>query len=84
MSHVKLYLQCIFDIGVLLFASLADVDRDIRIAVGSVGIVLSVLTCIKVYQQVKQNALDNKIKKIDLRMKEEEARRYFERKHRHS
>lgn len=72
MTNIKIYVQSFIDLCLLLVATLADLDMKIRIVTGLVGIVLSVMTCIKIGQQIRRNAIDNKIKLLELKQKQAE------------
>jgi hypothetical protein len=79
--NLKLYLSSLLDVAILMVASLADLEMEIRVAVALVGVVLSIMTGIKLVQQIRHNAMENRIKEIELRRKEEEDRLYFEQLH---
>lgn len=81
MSTVKLYASAVLDMMLILMATLADLDLEIRIAVGLAGLVLSVLTCIKFVHDIKLKRIDGKLKKLELDRKEEDFRRYMQAKH---
>lgn len=81
MNQVKLYLYSGFDLCVLIIATLADIDVEIRILLGMVGIIVAILTAVKIVQQIRKDRIENKIKTLDLKLKEEEVRRFFENKH---
>jgi hypothetical protein len=73
-----LYMQSACELALLLFASLADIELEIRVVVGLVGIALSVLTFVKLIGEIKRNSIDNKIKLEMLKREQEATRRYFE------
>lgn len=78
---LELYLSSIFSSAVLLFLSLADIDVLTRIITGAVGALAGILTIIRVIQRLRTGATEDKIRKLDMKMKEEEVRRYFETKY---
>lgn len=63
MNQVKLYLNALFDIILILIATLSEVDLIIRIVAGVIGIILGILTSIKFWQDIQ-------LKKVELRRKE--------------
>lgn len=78
MQNLKTYFHIVLDITILLFGSIAELDAEIRVGVLTLGGVLTLVTIFKVYQQVVELKLSNRDKKIDLKVKEEKARRFFE------
>ncbi len=78
MTETKIYVQSLLDICLLLFATLADIDMEIRITTGLVGIALALMTCVKLGLQIKGNAMDNKIKRIELKRKQAADEQDFE------
>jgi hypothetical protein len=80
-EKVILYMQSTFEFCLLLFASLADIELEIRIVVGLVGVALSVMTLVKLYSEVKRNNIDNKIRAEHLKREQESTRRFFEEKY---
>jgi hypothetical protein len=76
-----LYMQSAFELCLLLFASLADIEVEIRIVVGLVGIVLSVLTVVKLFGEIRRNNMEYKIRSEILKREQESTRRFFEDKY---
>jgi len=76
-----IYTQSAFDLCLLLFASLADIEIEIRIIVGLVGIGLSILTAIKIIGEIRRNQVDMRIKAELLKREQEATRRFFEDKY---
>lgn len=67
--------------AVLLAISIVDIDVWLRMTVAGLGAIVGVLTLINNIQRMRINAIDRKIKKLDMKMKEESIRRYFETKY---
>jgi hypothetical protein len=65
----------------LLAISLVDIDVWLRMVAAIIGAIVGVLTLINNIQRMRINALDRKLKKLDVKMKEENIRRYFETKY---
>lgn len=80
-EKVILYMQSAFEFCLLLFASLADIEVEIRIVVGLVGIALSMLTLVKLASEIKRNNIDNQIRSEHLKREQEATRRFFEDKY---
>lgn len=70
--RVNIYLESIFNMVVLLFATLADLDIFIRVVAGLLGCVLALFTIIKLFFQIKAARAESKIKEIEAKQKEEE------------
>lgn len=65
----------------LLFVSLTEIDLWIRISSGVIGASVGIVTLLSIIQRMQINAIDRKIKKLDMKMREEKTRRYFESKY---
>jgi hypothetical protein len=81
MKSQKLYVISFLETVILGFVSLADLDIYLRIAAGFVGIALSILTGLKIYQQIMKDRIQTDILHSERRIKEEEERRFFENKY---
>lgn len=81
MNTVKLYLSAVADLAIILIAALADFDMPLRILTGCAGMVLAVLTSIKFIHDIRLKRKDSKLKDIELKRKEEEFRRFMEKKY---
>ena len=80
-EKVILYMQSAIEFCLLLFASVADIEAEIRIVVGLVGIALSSLTLVKLVGEVRRTSIDNKIRSEILKREQESTRRMFEEKY---
>jgi hypothetical protein len=76
-----LYMQSACELALLLFAGIADIEADIRIVVGLIGIALAILTLIKLSGEIKRNKIDNQIRAEHLKREQEATRRFFEDKY---
>lgn len=70
MNNVKLYLTAVADIGLILLATLAEIDLEIRIIAGVIGILIGVLTAIKFIQDISIKREDLRLKKMERKEKE--------------
>jgi hypothetical protein len=70
MNTLKLYLSAGFDLALIIVATLAEIDLEIRIVAGAVGVVLGILTSIKFIQDIKIKREDLKIKSMERKQKE--------------
>lgn len=80
-EKVILYMQSAIELVLLFFASLADIEAEIRIVVGLVGIALSTLTVVKLVGEIRRTSIDNKIRSEMLKREQESTRRMFEEKY---
>ncbi len=80
-KDLKLYTTVIADIFMLGVASLSEIDMEMRILVGFIGVIVAILTCRKLIIQTRRLHLENKILKSDLRIQEERERLFFEQRH---
>lgn len=78
MTSLKLYISAFADIALILIATLADLDLEIRIVTGLAGFVLAILTSVKFIHDIRNQRIDGKIKRLELSKKEEEFKRYME------
>lgn len=82
--NIKLYLTALADIGLILLATLAEIDLEIRIIAGSIGIVIGVLTAIKFIQDISIKREDLRLKKMERKEKEivleERIKKHYETK----
>lgn len=81
MQQLKTYLAITVDFLLLGYASLAEIDAELRIVVIFVGLVLTVFTIVKVYYQIEEKKINNRFRRAELKEKEEQVRRFFEDKH---
>lgn len=81
MIRIKLYAQAAIEGTILAWITLADVDAFIRVSAGSVTLVLTLLTIYKVLQRIRTGKIEYEQKKLELQMKQEQVRRYFEQKY---
>jgi hypothetical protein len=80
--NVKLYLAAFFAEGTLLSIHLLDLfDDGLKRLSLTAGVVVALLTCIKLYNDIVNGRQDRKLKKLDIRKKEEELRQLFEKKY---
>jgi hypothetical protein len=68
--NIKLYLTALADIGLILLATLAEIDLEIRIIAGVIGILIGVLTAIKFIQDISIKREDLRLKKMQRKEKE--------------
>ena len=78
---MRLYLTALADLFILGISLMADIDPVLRTAGLLVGVLVGVLTFLKMLQALKTGATERKLKKLELQKKEEEIRRYFQEKH---
>jgi hypothetical protein len=78
---LKLYLQSACETAILIFLSIADIDAFARVTVSIIVVPLTLLTGYKVIQRIMTNKIQYKREKLELKMREEEVRRYFEQKY---
>ena len=82
--NIKLYLTALADIGLILLATLAEIDLEIRIIAGSIGIVIGILTAIKFIQDISIKREDLRLKKMERKEKEivleERIKKHYETK----
>jgi choline-glycine betaine transporter len=72
------YYTAAIDVVVLAWASLADIDTGTRLIAALVGLVVGVLTCVRLIQKLKVGKDEAAITKLNRKQKEEEVRRYFQ------
>lgn len=68
--NIKLYLTALADIGLILLATLAEIDLEIRIIAGSIGIVIGILTAIKFYFDISIKREERLMKRMQRKEKE--------------
>lgn len=78
MQQLRTYLNIAIDLIILGFASLAEVDAELRVIAIAVGLILTVFTIVKVYHQIQEKKINNAFRKVELKEKEEQVRRFFE------
>lgn len=80
-QNVKLYLGAVFtEVFLVQISSWDFVDESLKRLSITAGIVVAVFTAIKIYQDISIRHLDSKMKRLEIRKKEEEERRFFEQK----
>lgn len=62
----KLYLNALLDVMLIMIATLSNLDLQIRIGAGIVGILLGLLTCVKFIQDIRLKYIETKRKKVEL------------------
>lgn len=83
LQNLKYYLLAFFTETILVQAHFWEgLDEWMKRGTMAAGIVIAVLTAIKLYQDITSRTIDNKLKQLDLRKKDEEVRRMFEEKYR--
>lgn len=75
------YVQSAIETTALLYLSLADIDAFTRVVAGVVGVLLGLLTAVKILQRIRSNHVQYLRDRLDLKMKDEEVRRFFENKY---
>jgi len=80
--NVKLYISAVCT-EILLFTMnyLDALDEGLKRGLNVAGLIVAVLTAMKLYNDIVNGQLDRQIKKLDKQRKEEETRRYFEEKY---
>jgi hypothetical protein len=62
MNTVKLYLSAGFDLALIIVATLAEIDMEIRIVAGAVGVVFGIIKSVKMIKVIylKREKIKNK------------------------
>ena len=79
MNH-KLYAVSIADIALIGFSIFAEIEFELRVVGLLIGLVVGVLTVLKLVTDLKIRRIEHKMKNIELRRKEEEERLFFQEK----
>jgi hypothetical protein len=82
MQNLRYYILAVFTETFIVqvhFWELAD-EWLKRVSIVA-GIAVAVFTVIKFYQDISNKNLDNRIKRLDIKKKEEEVRRFFQQKY---
>jgi hypothetical protein len=84
-QEVKFYLIACLDIVILQIHNLEWVDENVKRASMIIGLLVGVLTAIKftldIISKLHDDYMKKQIKKLELKKKQEEIRRFFEHKH---
>ncbi len=70
--NIKLYLLSFADISLIIASLFSDIDLDIKRSAAIIGIVVGILTTLKLWQDIKIRKLDRKIKEKKLEILDEE------------
>jgi hypothetical protein len=82
MHNVKYYVIATLDIIFLqIIHDWTWIDESLKRASLFLGIVVGIITAIKGVQDFLKNRQDRKLKQMDIKIKEEEVRRFFETKY---
>lgn len=81
LSRLKLHFVALWDVALLAAVTLGDVDSLTRVVAGIVGIIVGIVTVIRLWSKYRNDRTDQKIKNIDLEIKEEQRRRFFQEKY---
>lgn len=79
---IKYYLMAVIDLFLLQMHFWDWVDETVRRGSVVAGLLIAVLTAVKLWQDIRKNADERALKRLERQRKEEEFRRFMEEEYR--
>lgn len=77
-QKIKLQLVALADFAALFVINVAELDVVARIVASVICTLVGIATFIRLVSKFRVDAMERRLKRLDLQMREEEVRKYFE------